>query len=105
MPDKKQLMTISDVMAWVTRTRGVTQVSIIDHDMTPMMKDGVKTKYGLVRLLNKIITNICMKNHLSSSLTGDSVWAGRKSIPLHHHPKEQDQLLPSQGDGRRHGGC
>ncbi|CAL1131034.1 unnamed protein product [Cladocopium goreaui] len=26
MPDKKQLMTISDVMAWVTRTRGVTQV-------------------------------------------------------------------------------
>ena len=44
LPDKKELMTICDVMAYVTRNRGVTQVSLLDHDMAPLMKDENKSK-------------------------------------------------------------
>lgn len=35
----KRLMTVADVLCEVTRTRGVTEVTVIDHDLSPMLKE------------------------------------------------------------------
>ena len=36
---KKEMMTVSDVMCWITRQRGATEARVDDHDLTPKMKD------------------------------------------------------------------
>ena len=35
----KKLMTVADVLCFVTRTRGITEVTMVDHDLEPMTKD------------------------------------------------------------------
>ncbi|CAK9069243.1 unnamed protein product [Durusdinium trenchii] len=35
----KKLMTVADVLRFVTRTRGITEVTMVDHDLEPMTKD------------------------------------------------------------------
>lgn len=36
---EKTVMTVADVLCNVTNTRGVTEVTMVDHDLEPMVKD------------------------------------------------------------------
>lgn len=36
---KKEIMTVSDVMCWITRSKGMTEVALADHDMTQLVQE------------------------------------------------------------------
>ena len=36
---EKRLMTVSEVLCWITRVRGQTEATMLDHDLEPLMKD------------------------------------------------------------------
>lgn len=40
-PPTKKLMTVAESICGITRTRGATEASMVDHDLTPMTKVGV----------------------------------------------------------------
>ncbi|CAK9111224.1 unnamed protein product [Durusdinium trenchii] len=35
----KELMTVADVCCWITKTRGVTEAAMLDHDMAPLTEE------------------------------------------------------------------
>ena len=37
---KKELMTLADIICWITKTRGVTEATMLDHDLQPLMQAG-----------------------------------------------------------------
>ena len=36
---EKTVMTLADVMCDITKSRGITEVHVADHDLSPMQKD------------------------------------------------------------------
>ena len=45
---QKELMTVADVFCWITRVRGQTEATMLDHDLEPLCKDqGQNTNYEI----------------------------------------------------------
>lgn len=36
---RKEIMSISEVFCWITRTRGATEALMMDHNVSPMLKE------------------------------------------------------------------
>ena len=41
---EKSVMTVADVMCDITKTKGITEVHVADHDMAPCQKDWYSKK-------------------------------------------------------------
>ena len=43
---KKEIMTIAEVLCWITKTRGATEALMMDHNVSPMLKEtGLNNHY------------------------------------------------------------
>lgn len=52
---QKELMTLADIVCWITRTRGVTEATMLDHDLAPMFQAGALSDWGYynIRIFSK----------------------------------------------------
>ena len=49
----KEVMTLADLLCWITRERGVTEVRVIDHTLGAKMKAGLVVCY--LQLINILL--------------------------------------------------
>lgn len=48
---QKRLMTMAEVVCHITQTQGATEAAMLDHDMTPMTKARLLTKFCPVQII------------------------------------------------------
>ena len=120
----KRLMTVADVLCEVTRTRGVTEVTVIDHDLSPMLKEhpGPGEHFGWENVLQTcahymrsdehawmvtIVKFMIVEGWLDEQWwesPGDCSGSSATTLSLQRGPEEQGELLPPKACGyRAHG--
>lgn len=98
----KTLMSVADLMCEVTRRRGITEISIVDHSMTTMKKAMIKRKMHVGECFSTMLGSFNLKIHYHGPfpVAGHAGWLANSSIlPLQGGGKQHSEFLQGEGTG------